>query len=363
MEIKSSEWITVSKDIGDIAPVFRRAFDAKKAVEQAMLEITTLGVYEATLNGRRVGDFALAPGWTSYQHRLQVQTYDVTDLLQTDNDLRVTVGRGWFRSPVPGWIDSEDKRRRYSQPCGLIAHLTIRYADGSEKVISTDEGWQWAESPVRFSEIYDGERYDARVEPKDWQPVSLLDWPKDILIPQEGEIVRETGRIAAKRVFRTPKGETVVDFGQEVTGYVEFTVNTKAGNQVKFTHGEVLDADGNFYNANYRSAKATVEYICQEDFRQFFIHMYMVEPRVKNIIGQYHRLRGYSEEDWPLESMQKIVTRMRVTARLRESRDAYLQKFNGFFTADMSALVDWKLARKVLSGLCNPRKSPEEGRG
>ena len=264
MEIKSSKWITVSRDTGDIAPIFRRMFETEKAVEKATLEITALGVYEAELNGKRVGDFVLAPGWTSYQHRLQVQSYDVTDLLQAENDLRVTVGRGWFRSPMPGWMDSEDKQRRVHQPGGLMAHLTVRYTDGSETVMSTDENWQWAEGPVLFSEIYDGERYDARIEPKDWLPVSLLDWPKDILIPQEGEIIRETERIAPKRVFRTPQGETVIDFGQEVTGYVEFTVGARAGDEVKFTHGEVLDADGNFYNANYRGAKALVEYVCQE---------------------------------------------------------------------------------------------------
>ena len=98
MEIKSSEWITVSGDTGDIAPVFRRKFEARKAVKQATLNITALGVYDAELNGKRVGDFVLAPGWTSYQHRLQVQVYDVTDLLQVENELRVTVGKGWLGS-------------------------------------------------------------------------------------------------------------------------------------------------------------------------------------------------------------------------------------------------------------------------
>ena len=264
MEIKNSLWITVSKDIGDIVPVFCRTFSAEKAIKKATLEITALGVYEAELNGERVGDFILAPGWTSYDHRLQVQTYDVTGLLQTENNLRVTVGRGWFRSPMPGWMDSEDKQRRYRQSCGLIARLTIYYPDGRKTVIGTDESWQWGESAVRFSEIYDGERYDAQFKTKDWQAVSLLEWPKDILIPQEGEIVRETERVAARRVFRTPKGETVVDFGQEITGFVEFTVAANAGDTVSFTHGEVLDADGNFYNANYRSAKAEVNYICQD---------------------------------------------------------------------------------------------------
>lgn len=261
MEIRTSNWITVSKDTGDIAPVFRRVFETGKAVERAELEITALGTYEAELNGQRVSDYVLAPGWTSYRHRLQVQTYDITEQIREHNDLRVTVGRGWFRSLMPGWIDSEEKQRRYQQPCGLIARIAVRYTDGSETEIRTDADWEWAESPVRFSEIYDGEYYDARIIPSGWQSAALLEWPKDILIPQEGEIIRETERIAARRIFVTPAGETVVDFGQEVTGYVEFTVDAAEGEEVFFDHAEVMDRDGNYYNENYRSAKAQVKYI------------------------------------------------------------------------------------------------------
>ena len=264
MELKQSQWITVAGDTGDVCPVFRRAFRVSKAVECAELSMTTLGVYEAELNGQRVSAYVLAPGWTSYAHRLQVQTYDVTAQLREENELRVTVGRGWFRSPMPGWIDSEDRRARYAQPCGLIALLKIRYADGSETVLSTDESWEYGEGPVLFSEIYDGETYDARVAICDWKPAALLDWPKDILIPQEGETIRETERVAAKAILHTPAGETVVDFGQEVTGYVEFTLNAHAGDEVRIAHGEVLDKDGNFYNANYRSAKAELRYICKD---------------------------------------------------------------------------------------------------
>ncbi|MBQ6174455.1 MAG: family 78 glycoside hydrolase catalytic domain [Clostridia bacterium] len=264
MRIKTSPWITVSQEPGDVCPVFRKQFATDRKIAKAELEITALGVYEACLNGQRVSDFVLAPGWTSYDHRLQVQTYDVTLLLQAENELRVTVGRGWFRSPMPGWMDSADKQRRYAQPCGLIASLKIGYADGTEETVQTDVSWQWAESPVHFSEIYDGERADARVVPGNWQPVKPLDWSKEILIPQEGEAIRETERVAVKQILHTPAGETVIDFGQEVTGYVEFTINAKAGDTVSFTHAEVLDKDGNFYNENYRSAKALVEYTCKE---------------------------------------------------------------------------------------------------
>ena len=263
MKLQDCNYITC-KPMGSICPVFRCHFPIKKEVLSAELEITALGVYRAELNHKRIGQFVLAPGWTSYQKRLQVQSYDISDLLTADNELLVTVGKGWFRSPIPGWVESEDKARRVSQPCGLIAALSIRYADGSEETINTDEKWQVGESEIRFSEIYDGEYCDARFETAKWRPAQLLDWSKDILIPQEGEEIHETEKVAAKRVFTTPAGETVVDFGQELTGYVEISLNAHAGDRVYFTHGEVLDADSNFYNANYRSAKAEVEYICHE---------------------------------------------------------------------------------------------------
>lgn len=155
MKIQDSSYITCAP-MGDVCPVFRRCFRAKERLLSAELEITALGVYEAELNGKRVGSFVLAPGWTSYDKRLQVQTYDVTGLLHAENDLRITVGKGWFRSPMPGWVESEDKTRRAARPCGLIAALTLRYVDGSEEIISTDETWQTGESAVRFSERVTG---------------------------------------------------------------------------------------------------------------------------------------------------------------------------------------------------------------
>ena len=273
MNMNNSQWITTARDLGNVCPVFSKNFQTDKTVASAELMITALGVYEAKLNGARVGDYVLAPGWTSYDHRLQVQTCDVTGLLLRQNTLTVTVGRGWFRSPMPGWEDTEDKRRRHGQPCGLIAELCVRYADGSEEVLVSDESWQFAESPVRFSEIYDGEHFDAAFVPSGWENAKLLDWPKAILIPQEGEIIRETERVAAKEVIHTPAGETVIDFGQEVTGYVEFSVEAKAGDEVHFTHGEMLDSEGNFYNANYRSAKAEVCYRCKAGRQTWHPHL------------------------------------------------------------------------------------------
>ena len=306
MDIKTSSWIT-ARDTGDVCPVFRRQFATEKAIDKAELKITALGVYEAEINGQRVGDFVLAPGWTSYDHRLQAQTYDVTALLQKENDLRVTVGRGWFRSPMPGWINSEDKQRRLEQLCGLIALLQITYSDGTEKTVSTDESWQWAKSRVLFSEIYDGETCDARIEPADWQPVQPLEWSKDILIPQEGEAIRETERVAAKRIFKTPQGDTVVDFGQEVTGYVEITLNAHAGDEVLFDHAEVQDKDGSWYNENYRSAKARAKYICRKGNQTW-------HPELTFFGFRYIRLLS-----WPGEAKAENFTAIAVHSDLRRT--------------------------------------------
>ncbi len=325
MEIKNSAWITVSQDTGDICPVFRKRFAAEKKIEKAELQITVLGVYHAEINGRRVGDFVLAPGWTSYTHRLQVQTYDVTALLQKENDLRVTVGRGWFRSPIPGWLNSEDKQRRLNQPCGLIASLRICYADGTKETVPTEENWQWAKSRILFSEIYDGETCDARIEPGDWQPVKPLKWTKDILIPQEGEAVRETERVAVKRIFKTPLGDTVVDFGQEVTGYAEITLNAHAGDEVLFDHAEVQDRDGNWYNENYRSARARARYICR-DGRQTW------HPQLTFFGFRYIRLLS-----WPGEAKPENFTAIAVHSDMK--RTGWLKSANAELNRLFSNIV------------------------
>ena len=260
-----AKWIRASEHTGDVCPVFRKTFQTdRNKIRKAELYITALGVYEACLNGNRVGGYVLAPGWTSYDSRLQYQVYDVTELLGTDNELAVTVGKGWYASPMPGWTDPEDRRRRTSRRTGVFAELHLEDENGGRCVIPTDTSWEWELSRVRFSEIYDGETYDASFVPSDWKKAETFEGPSESLIPQEGEEIREMERVAAASVFTTPEGETLVDFGQEVTGYVEFTADAKAGERVSFLHGEVLDRNGNFYNANYRTAKAAVTYICRE---------------------------------------------------------------------------------------------------
>ena len=269
----SAKWIAPAQEMGDVCPVFVKEFAGKEGVAKAELFITAMGVYEASLNGERVGEYVLAPGWTSYEKRQQYQCYDVTDLLEKDNRLEVVVGKGWYRSPMPGWVNEEGKGVRAHMPAGLIAQLVLTGEDGTKQVVATDESWTAKESRIRFSEIYDGETCDATFVAKEALPVVCLEKGTQNLIPQQGEETREEEYVAAERVFTTPKGETVVDFGQEVTGYVRFTVDAKAGDVVEISHGEVLDKEGNFYNANYRSAKAKLLYTCRDGVQTYQPHL------------------------------------------------------------------------------------------
>ena len=264
----SAGWITWDES-SDVCPVFRRRWKETKTAANALLYITCIGVYEAVLNDRRVGEFVLAPGWTSYEKRLQVQCYDVTDLIREENKLQVTIGKGWAASPMPGFADTAGRRKRVQQKRSLLAQLEINYEDGSQKTICTDNSWEWAESSVRFSEIYDGEHKDASFAPTEWKKAEEIHLPLDCLIPQEGEEIREMERVQAKEILHTPAGEVLVDFGQEVTGYIELRVKAKKGDRIRILHGEVLDRNGNFYNANYRSARAEIIYVCKDGVQRW----------------------------------------------------------------------------------------------
>ena len=258
-------WICPAQDLGDPAAVFGTSFVSERKVSQATLTITALGVYEAKLNGKRVGQFVMAPGWTSYHKRLQYQEYDITDLLTTgQNKIEVTVGKGWYHGRIPGWGGCVYPDELRARPFGFTAQITLTFEDGSTQILSTDESWKVSDGPVRLSEIYDGEIYNATKAPALDQAVTVFDGPTDTLIPQQGEEVHEQERLAVKNSFVTPKGEIVLDFGQNLTGYVELCVNAKAGDCVDLSFAEVMDKEGNFYTENYRGAKAQYHYICKD---------------------------------------------------------------------------------------------------
>lgn len=252
-----ADWITPAADYPEGAALFFEKSFPAKAVTNALLTVSALGVYEAKLNGTVVS-WILAPGWTEYTSRIQYQTYDVTKLIRAKNRLSIEVGTGWMRGKIARVQPTQKKA-----PAAVIAELCLTYADGTTETILSDESWTTSASPIVFSDIYDGETCDARFTDRRHAPVKLLRWSKSVLIPQEGEIIKTYERLTP-RVFRTPAGETVLDFGQNMTGMIEFTVNARAGSHVTFDCGEELSADGNFYRDNYRAARSTLDYICAE---------------------------------------------------------------------------------------------------
>ena len=262
---EKSMWIKSRRDFGDVCPVFRFDFEFEQEVVNAVLNITAMGVYEAELNGKRVGNFIMAPGWTAYDKRHQYQSYDITSMLKEKNTIAVTVGKGWYR----GRICEDRITNGWGGVSAVIIEIDIRFADGTETVIVSDDNWKTAQSPIRFSEIYDGEVYDASFADDEWEPAGFFWFRKDLLIPQEGEYVTEHEVIMPNSLIITPKGERVIDFGQNITGYVEIEADAKLGEKIEYSHAEVLDADGNFYTENLRTAKARIEYICRDGKQKY----------------------------------------------------------------------------------------------
>lgn len=301
--LERSEWIKGCEKNLRGGTVYLKNFRCAAKAEKAILKISALGVYEVKLNGERVGDFILAPGWTSYSNRLQVQSYDVTNLLKTENSLEVTVGQGW--RAIANKRDGSDFLGY--RDTALIAELTLVYADGRTESIVTDSSWTARESKLRYTNIYDGDIYDATFKAGSARHCICVDLEKDMLIPQEGEKIVEHERMPALQVIKTPAGETVIDFGQNMTGYVEFRIKGTPGAQATISHGETLDRDGNFYNANYRSADAQIKFICDGE-----------EHTYKSALT-FFGFRYIRLENWPDEVKKENFTAVVVHSDIRRT--------------------------------------------
>lgn len=289
--IKTANFIESKKSFGKVCPWFLKEFSAKAAVKKATIQISAFGVYTAFVNGEQVGaEYILAPGWTAYQSRLQYQEYDITDLIKEQNSVEINVGWGWAVNNL-SHFDIIPWKPQAEQPV-LIAAVKIEYENGESELIVTDNSWKASMSEILLSQIYDGEVVDARIEgERSWEDVKIFPYSRDILIEQEGEIIKETEVLDAKEIITTPEGDTVIDFGQEITGYVEFTPKGNYGDEIIIDHAEVLDAKGNFYNANFRSAMAQITYICGKENKKY-------KPKHTFYGFRYIRLRKwYGEVD------------------------------------------------------------------
>ncbi len=276
----TANWITreneVKLDGSKPSTYLRKEFSTSKKVKSARVYVSSLGLYQLFINGKKVGNDLFTPGWTSYNKRIQYQTYDVASMLQSKNAIGASMGDGWFRGNI-GW---QNQRNYYGEKLALIAQLHIVYTDGSSETIGTDESWKAATGPILTSDIYNGESYDANKEMPGWKTtgfddsswgkVAVLNYSKDHLIAPQGPPVQAIQEIQPIKKITTPKGETVFDMGQNMVGWVRLKVNGKKGDTVTLKFAEVLDKDGNFYTDNLRAAKVTDTYILKGDGEEIF---------------------------------------------------------------------------------------------
>ncbi|MFG2053164.1 family 78 glycoside hydrolase catalytic domain [Micromonospora sp. NPDC048930] len=248
----------------DANPLLRRGFRVDGEIARARIHATALGVYQLSLNGRRVGDHELAPGWTDYRRRVQYQTYDVTgQLRQGDNALGAMLGDGWYAGTIASFGTDH-----YGSRPHLSAQLVIDYTDGRTETVATDGSWRATPGPFLQSDLIHGETYDARRLPAGWDAPGFDDagWsPATVddpgatgpIVAQVDPPVRVVQELPARALTQPTPGTWIFDLGQNMVGKVRLKVDGPAGATVRIRHAEVLNPDGTAYTANLRSARAT----------------------------------------------------------------------------------------------------------
>ena len=239
-------------------PSFFRPFSLDRPAASARLYVTGLGLYEAYLNGEKAGQDLLAPFCNDYNEQVQYQTYDVTALLKGgENFIEIFTGNGWYK----GRLGYEGGKETYGDRFQVIAELRVTLADGTEQVIGTDESWRYQGSDLEYTDIYDGECLNHLLwQGKENPAKSVCVMPEKKLTDRYSLPVTVKDSLPVLEVIHTPAGETVLDMGQNFVGYVEYEADFPAGTRIVLDHGEILQ-EGNFYNDNYRSAKAQMIYV------------------------------------------------------------------------------------------------------
>lgn len=263
---------------------FRKKFESNKNPTRALLHATSLGVHTIELNGQRVGDWFLAPGWTSYDNRLHSLTYDVSSsLIQGENVLGATLADGWYAGyvaygllvGVSGLEDGVDGRWYYGKTPALKLQLEIHYEDGSKKMVTTDESWKTSFGPWKEADILMGESYDARDEQEGWSEKGFDDsqWSsavkhpghKGLLEPHPGVPVRVIEEVKPVSVREHQPGVFIFDLGQNISGIARLQVKGSAGDKVRLRFAEILHADGRLSTENLRCARSVDTYTLKGD--------------------------------------------------------------------------------------------------
>jgi alpha-L-rhamnosidase len=319
------------------APYLRRAFTVDKRVVSARLHVTALGLYEARLNGHRVGDEFLAPGWTDYNQRVLYQAYDVTGLLRAgENVLGAIIADGWYA----GYAGFDAKRAgaHYGSFPELLAQLVITFADGDEQRIVTDEHWQSAVGAVRHADLLMGERHDLRLETRGWdapgftetdgwRPVRCRGRSAAVTLAADpAPPVRVTEEIRPVGISRLAGAGWIVDFGQNLTGWIRLRADGPAGTTIRVRHAEVLDADGGLYTANLRTARQTDEYVLDGGPA-------VLEPRFTQHGFRYAEITGYPGDLDPADVIARVVHSDIEVSGTFESSEAWLEQ--------LSRIIDW----------------------
>ncbi|NMF33309.1 family 78 glycoside hydrolase catalytic domain [Flammeovirga yaeyamensis] len=273
------DWISMSEEKSDNSlpcQYYRNEFKVSKKVQSARVYVTSLGLYQLFINGEKVGDELFTPGFTSYKKRIQYQVYDITKQLKENNAIGGVVGDGWYRGNI-GW---EGTKAYYGDQLGLLAQIHIKYSDGTEEILGTNKNWKTSYGPITSSDIYNGERYDARKEMKGWSQINfddqawskveVLNHSKSILVASNGLPVKAIQEITPIQKIITPKGEMVFDLGQNIVGWARIKLKGQRGDKVTLKFAEVLDKEGNFFTTNLRSAEATDTYILKGDGEEIF---------------------------------------------------------------------------------------------
>ncbi|KAL4860413.1 hypothetical protein BDV12DRAFT_181617, partial [Aspergillus spectabilis] len=312
----SAPWSSTGTDEKEPQPedLFRKRFTLPQKPVFARLYITSLGVYEAEINGKRVGDYFMAPGWTSYHGHLQYQTYDVTDLLRAeagDNCLAVRVAEGWFKGRL-GFFGG--RRNIFGTQTGLMAQLEISFEGGDMYTLITDDTWTVTRGPIRRAEIYDGEIYDARCEILGWSSPDLVpteEWTAATVLPPLQAQLVSGSKPATRRleifqpvqVIKSPSGKTILDFGQNLVGVLRIkNVTASPGHRMALQHTEVLE-DGELGLRPLRLCKARDEYYFRGNTQGE-----SYEPRFT-----FHGFRYAQIDGWPaapeqlMESVEAVV--------------------------------------------------------
>ena len=261
--LKSADWAArfVSPvgiaGLEEPAPRLEGIWELPEDIASARLYVTARGVFEVTLNDIRVGDEVLAPGWTSYHHRLRYRAHDVTDLVRAGrNEASALLGNGWYR----GRLTWSGARALYGERLALLAQLEVVTSDGGRHVYTADDTWVARESGIRADDLYDGQTTDLRPISAPAHPVEVVETDYSLLVAPEGPPVRVTEVVPAREVFRSPSGALLVDFGQNVVGWVRLTARgLPSGHQVVVRHAEVLE-DGELGVRPLRTARCTDSY-------------------------------------------------------------------------------------------------------